>query len=202
MKISPAIILLKVAPHRRPARCTWKNCKVSCHDRLPIIFRCTIRQISSVKSMQAIFFGIVSSWLIFWGVFRLRAVATRCLDLFVRHASLLRPLGDGGKMKLAADFAQVCIHIIYGIPTCILIKRLFFTSDGTGHFIVLRPAGRVGPLLSSTALLPSAALSDCRTSGPIASRWWRHSIQPCFAFPIRPGSWWIEIASPGALVIH
>ncbi|EFX61086.1 hypothetical protein DAPPUDRAFT_274663, partial [Daphnia pulex] len=36
----------------------------------------------------------------------LRAVATRCLDLFVRHASLLRPLGDGGKMKLAADFAQ------------------------------------------------------------------------------------------------
>jgi hypothetical protein len=23
---------------------------------------------------------------------------------------LLRPLGDGGKMKLAADFAQVCEH--------------------------------------------------------------------------------------------
>lgn len=39
---------------------------------------------------------------------RLRTVAIRCLDLFVRHASLLRPLGDGGKMKLAADFAQVC----------------------------------------------------------------------------------------------
>ena len=44
----------------------------------------------------------------FYSIFRLRAVATRCLDLFVRHASLLRPLGDGGKMKLAADFAQVC----------------------------------------------------------------------------------------------
>ena len=38
---------------------------------------------------------------------RLRLVATRCLDLFVRHASLLRSLGEGGKMKLAADFAQV-----------------------------------------------------------------------------------------------
>ena len=37
----------------------------------------------------------------------LRLVANRCLDLFVRHSSLLRPLGDGGKMKLAADFAQV-----------------------------------------------------------------------------------------------
>lgn len=29
------------------------------------------------------------------------------IELFVRHASLLRPLGDGGKMRLAADFAQM-----------------------------------------------------------------------------------------------
>ncbi|XP_046635816.1 conserved oligomeric Golgi complex subunit 5-like [Daphnia pulicaria] len=49
----------------------------------------------------------------------LRAVATRCLDLFVRHASLLRPLGDGGKMKLAADFAQMelAISSFYDRPT-------------------------------------------------------------------------------------
>jgi hypothetical protein len=55
--------------------------------------------------------AIVSLLIAFVSVFRLRAVATRCLDLFVRHASLLRPLGDGGKMKLAADFAQVCDEI-------------------------------------------------------------------------------------------
>ncbi|EFX83109.1 hypothetical protein DAPPUDRAFT_316118 [Daphnia pulex] len=49
----------------------------------------------------------------------LRAVATRCLDLFVRHASLLRPLADGGKMKLAADFAQMelAISSFYDRPT-------------------------------------------------------------------------------------
>ncbi|XP_046633998.1 conserved oligomeric Golgi complex subunit 5-like [Daphnia pulicaria] len=49
----------------------------------------------------------------------LRAVATGCLDLFVRHASLLRPLGDGGKMKLAADFAQMelAISSFYDRPT-------------------------------------------------------------------------------------
>lgn len=35
------------------------------------------------------------------------AIAQRALELFVRHASLLRPLGEGGKMRLAADFAQV-----------------------------------------------------------------------------------------------
>lgn len=36
-----------------------------------------------------------------------QAVACRCLELFVRHASLLRPIGEGGKMRLAADFAQI-----------------------------------------------------------------------------------------------
>ncbi|KAH9496319.1 Conserved oligomeric Golgi complex subunit [Bulinus truncatus] len=34
-------------------------------------------------------------------------LACRCIDLFVRHASLVRPLGDGGKLRLAADFAQM-----------------------------------------------------------------------------------------------
>ncbi|KAL4593334.1 conserved oligomeric Golgi complex subunit 5-like [Arapaima gigas] len=34
------------------------------------------------------------------------AIAQRAIELFVRHASLLRPLGEGGKMRLAADFAQ------------------------------------------------------------------------------------------------
>lgn len=34
-------------------------------------------------------------------------VARRCVALFVRHASLIRPLGEGGKLRLAADFAQM-----------------------------------------------------------------------------------------------
>ncbi|KAL2777524.1 conserved oligomeric Golgi complex subunit 5 isoform 5 [Daubentonia madagascariensis] len=35
------------------------------------------------------------------------AIAQRAIELFVRHASLIRPLGEGGKMRLAADFAQM-----------------------------------------------------------------------------------------------
>lgn len=35
------------------------------------------------------------------------AMAQRAIELFIRHASLIRPLGEGGKMRLAADFAQV-----------------------------------------------------------------------------------------------
>ena len=38
-------------------------------------------------------------------------VACHCLDQFVRHAALIRPLGDGGKMRLAADFAQMELAI-------------------------------------------------------------------------------------------
>lgn len=37
----------------------------------------------------------------------IRELASRSLELLVRHASLVRPLGEGGKMRLAADFAQV-----------------------------------------------------------------------------------------------
>ncbi|KAK6993674.1 conserved oligomeric Golgi complex subunit 5 [Biomphalaria glabrata] len=38
-------------------------------------------------------------------------LACRCVELFVRHASLVRPLGDGGKLRLAADFAQMELAI-------------------------------------------------------------------------------------------
>lgn len=38
-------------------------------------------------------------------------LACRCLELFVRHASLLRPIGESGKMRLAADFAQMELAI-------------------------------------------------------------------------------------------
>ncbi|KAK1790241.1 hypothetical protein P4O66_014161 [Electrophorus voltai] len=34
------------------------------------------------------------------------SIAQRAITVFVRHACLVRPLGEGGKMRLAADFAQ------------------------------------------------------------------------------------------------
>ncbi|XP_071081856.1 conserved oligomeric Golgi complex subunit 5-like [Haliotis cracherodii] len=41
----------------------------------------------------------------------IHSVACRCADLFIRHASLTRPLGEGGKLRLAADFAQMELAI-------------------------------------------------------------------------------------------
>ncbi|KAK7861909.1 hypothetical protein R5R35_010941 [Gryllus longicercus] len=48
-------------------------------------------------------------------------VAGRCLELFLRHTSLVRPLGDGGRMKLAADFAQMELAVT---PLCRQVAEL------------------------------------------------------------------------------
>merc|ERR1712142_182063 len=48
-------------------------------------------------------------------------MASKCIDIFVRHASLVRPIGDGGKMRLAADFAQMELAIS---PLCKRISDL------------------------------------------------------------------------------
>ncbi|KAJ9578646.1 hypothetical protein L9F63_005136 [Diploptera punctata] len=42
-------------------------------------------------------------------------VACRCIELFVNHACLVRPLGDGGRIKLAADFNQMEVAVA---PLC------------------------------------------------------------------------------------
>ncbi|KAG9345864.1 hypothetical protein JZ751_009020 [Albula glossodonta] len=49
------------------------------------------------------------------------AIAQRAIELFVRNASLLRPLGEGGKMRLAADFAQMELAVA---PLCRRVSDL------------------------------------------------------------------------------
>ncbi|CAG5927075.1 unnamed protein product [Menidia menidia] len=49
------------------------------------------------------------------------SIARRAIQLFLRHASLLRPLGEGGKMRLAADFAQMELAVA---PLCRRVSDL------------------------------------------------------------------------------
>ncbi|XP_029350749.1 conserved oligomeric Golgi complex subunit 5 [Echeneis naucrates] len=49
------------------------------------------------------------------------SIAQRAIELFIRHASLLRPLGEGGKMRLAADFAQMEMAVA---PLCRRVSDL------------------------------------------------------------------------------
>ena len=53
--------------------------------------------------------------------FRLGLLATRILELFVRHACLLRDISEGGKLKLAADMAQIEFAVA---PLCKRIEDL------------------------------------------------------------------------------
>uniref|UniRef100_A0A8C1IEI3 Conserved oligomeric Golgi complex subunit 5 n=1 Tax=Cyprinus carpio TaxID=7962 RepID=A0A8C1IEI3_CYPCA len=48
-------------------------------------------------------------------------IAQRAITLFIRHASLLRPLSEGGKMRLAADFAQMELAVA---PLCRRVSDL------------------------------------------------------------------------------
>ncbi|XP_071442716.1 conserved oligomeric Golgi complex subunit 5 [Hetaerina americana] len=41
----------------------------------------------------------------------IQPVVERCLDLFMRHACLVRPVGAGGRIKLASDFTQVEVAV-------------------------------------------------------------------------------------------
>uniref|UniRef100_A0A3Q3WBS5 Conserved oligomeric Golgi complex subunit 5 n=1 Tax=Mola mola TaxID=94237 RepID=A0A3Q3WBS5_MOLML len=49
------------------------------------------------------------------------SIAQRAIELFVRHTSLLRPLGEGGKMRLAADFAHMEMAVA---PLCRRVSDL------------------------------------------------------------------------------
>ncbi|XP_036004820.1 conserved oligomeric Golgi complex subunit 5 [Fundulus heteroclitus] len=49
------------------------------------------------------------------------SIAQRAIELFLRHASLLRSLGEGGKMRLAADFAQMEMAVA---PLCRRVSDL------------------------------------------------------------------------------
>lgn len=53
--------------------------------------------------------------------FSMKPVACKSIELFVRHASLIRPLGNGGKMRLAADFAQMEMAVV---PLCKKVSDL------------------------------------------------------------------------------
>ncbi len=56
-------------------------------------------------------------------------VACHAIDLFVWHAALVRPVGEAGKLSLAADFAQMELAIA---PLC---RRV---GDLGKHYRLLR----------------------------------------------------------------
>ncbi|CAF0814079.1 unnamed protein product [Didymodactylos carnosus] len=80
----------------------------------------------------------------------LSPIACRAMALFVQHASLVRPLGEAGKLRLAADFAQIELALS---PFC---RRL---ADLGRHYKMLR-AFRPFLFLTSESMLTNSAVGD------------------------------------------
>jgi len=77
-------------------------------------------------------------------------VANRTIDLFLRHTTLIRPISNYGKMKMAADFAQLEMAIC---PLCPNIGDL-------GKYCILRS---FKPLLFQNA----ETISKCSSIGEL-----------------------------------
>lgn len=82
-------------------------------------------------------------------------IAQRAVELFVRHSSILRPLGEGGKMRLAADFAQVCATLLHHLA--LLLQAGVFiplcVADGAGRGPPVQESVRPGQTIQNAALL-------------------------------------------------
>lgn len=82
-------------------------------------------------------------------------IAQRAVELFVRHSSILRPLGEGGKMRLAADFAQVCAAWLH--HQALLLQAGVFISlcvaDGARRGPHVQESVRPGQTVQNAALL-------------------------------------------------
>lgn len=59
---------------------------------------------------------------------RLQDVTVRVLELFVRHVCILRPLGEGGKMRITTDMAQVHSCSIRIMVDTLIIYMLLTSS--------------------------------------------------------------------------
>lgn len=98
-------------------------------------------------------------------------LGSRAIDLFVRHATLVRPLGEGGKVILAADFAQMELAVT---PLCRRLSEfgtsyrrlrafrplLFMASEGVADWAAI---GDVIPHSSVLHFLFSRAPNEFRS---------------------------------------
>ncbi|KYN22325.1 PREDICTED: conserved oligomeric Golgi complex subunit 5 [Trachymyrmex cornetzi] len=101
-----------------------------------------------------------------------KAVASRCIELFVRHACLLRPLTDFGKAKLLVDFAQMEIAVM---PLCrggqmgLLEQQQYRTLRALKALLPLNPEKMVEKILEGqgeSSVSPSLILLHLFSGAP------------------------------------
>jgi hypothetical protein len=86
----------------------------------------------------------------------IRALASRLVLLFVRHASLIRPLKEAGKLRLAADMAQ----LEFAIAPLMSVKELGYPYKALRAFrpFIFRETSQLAECPESQVLSPSVVL--------------------------------------------
>ncbi|GFR70305.1 conserved oligomeric Golgi complex subunit 5 [Elysia marginata] len=101
MPQSPVHLKATLNPYAGPAPSSGETeapCSLYMKEMQSFIMRCYSDYLTPFKCKDFVMDSILP-------------IASRCVDQFVRHASLIRPLGEGGKLRLAADFAQMELAI-------------------------------------------------------------------------------------------
>lgn len=86
-----------------------------------------------------------------------KSVASRCIELFVRHACLLRPLTDYGRAKLIADFVQMEVAVT---PLCqggqlgLIEQHQYRTLRALRALLPLKPEEMVEKVLEGEGGVP------------------------------------------------
>lgn len=101
-----------------------------------------------------------------------KTVVSRCIELFVRHACLLRPLSDFGRAKLLVDFAQMEVAVA---PLCrggqmsLLEQQQYRTLRALRTLLPLNPEEMVDKILEGqgeSSMPPSLILLHLFSGAP------------------------------------
>jgi len=99
-----------------------------------------------------------------WQTRPVRALAERVLVLFVRHAALVRPLGEGGRLRLAADMAQAEFAVAPLVPASEL--GLAYRALRAFRPLLFRELQHLSSCPELRALVPCDVLHHLFSRGP------------------------------------
>ncbi|KAJ8954371.1 hypothetical protein NQ318_011044 [Aromia moschata] len=105
-------------------------------------------------------------------------IAVRCIELFVRHTSLLRPISQGGRLRLQSDYLHLENSLKVICPHLADLGRPYRLLKSMASLVVLSPAEIVAGQISgssvphSTVLLMLFAFASSDLSSPHQNTNW------------------------------
>lgn len=89
---------------------------------------------------------------------RCNEIAIRCIELFVRHTCLLRPISQGGRMRLGSDYTHLeqALKTLY--PVLSDLGRPFRLFKSMVTLITLSPSEIVASQVTGSCVPPSTVL--------------------------------------------